>query len=64
MKAIDMTKIYKRFKGKWVALESPEEKKVIASASTLKEVVAKARKKGVTLPFVLQIPKRILPIVG
>lgn len=64
MKAIDMTKVYSNYKGKWVALKGPKSAKVVASAKTLKEVLQKAQKRGVAMPVVTQIPKEILPIVG
>ncbi len=67
MPAIDMTMIYsnKNYKGKWVALKSfisnPE---VVAYAKTLKETLKKAEKKGFEHPVIMQIPKKVLPIVG
>lgn len=61
--AIDWTKIYKKYKGLWVALKS-DEKTVVASAKTLKEVLNKAQKKGIEHPMVTQIPRKILPIIG
>lgn len=64
MKALDMTKVYKNYKGKWVALEGPTSNKVIASAKTLEEVLEKAKQKGFDLPVVTQIPKEVLPIAG
>lgn len=64
MKALDMTKVYKDYKGKWVALEGPNSNKVVASGKNLKKVVEEAQKKGIALPVVAQIPKKILPIVG
>ena len=64
MKAIDMKKVYRDYKGKWVALEGPGSNKVVASAKTLTEVLRIAKKKGFDLPLVTQIPKKILPIVG
>ncbi len=64
MKALDMTKVYKNYRGRWVALEAPNSNKVIVSGKTLAEVLEKAKKKGFNLPLVTQIPKRPLPIVG
>ena len=64
MKAIDMKKVYKNYKGKWVALEGPDSNKVVAAGWTLNEVLDKAKKKGFDLPLVTQIPKKVLPIVG
>lgn len=59
-----MTKVYKNYKGKWVALEGPNSNKVVASGKNLKRVVEEAKKKGYELPMMMQVPKEILPIVG
>lgn len=64
MKALDMTKVYRDYKGKWVALEGPNSNKVVASGKDLKKVIEEAKRKGVEIPTVAQIPKRLLPIVG
>lgn len=65
MKSLNMTQIYKNYKGKWVAIENFETNPlVIASGITLKEALDKARKKGYKHPAVTQIPKEVLPIVG
>lgn len=59
-----MTKVYRDYKGKWVALEGPESNKVVAFGKNLKKVVADAEKKGYKMPVMMQVPKRFLPIVG
>lgn len=64
MKAIDMTKVYGNYKGKWVALEGPNSNEVVASGKNLKEVLKKAEQKGFRMPMMMQVPKEILPIVG
>lgn len=64
MKALDMTQVYRHYKGKWVALEGAGSNRVVASAKTLEEVLKKAKQKGFDLPLVTQIPKKVLPIVG
>lgn len=65
MKTVDMTKIYKNYKGKWVAIENFETNpRVLASGGSLREVLGKARKKGHEHPAVTQIPREVLPIVG
>ena len=56
MKAIDMTKIYRKYKGKWVALTS-DEKSVISSGKTAKEVYDQAHKKGFQEPILMTVPK-------
>ncbi|MDO8599883.1 MAG: DUF5678 domain-containing protein, partial [bacterium] len=62
MKAIDMTHIYsdKRYKGKWVALKSHEEREVVAYDRTLKGVLIKSAKMGTPHPAVMQVPEEIL----
>lgn len=64
MKTIDMTDIHKKYKGLWVALKGPSSNIVIASGKTLKTTMRKAKKEGYKLPVMLQVPKRVLPIVG
>ena len=64
MKAIDMTRIYRDYKGKWVALKSPTDMTVVASAKTLQEALFKAQKKGIKMPLMVDVPKEMLPIVG
>lgn len=48
--AIDWTKIYKNYKGKWVALAS-DEKTVLGAGETAREALAKASKKSTQTPF-------------
>ena len=64
MKAIDMTKIYRDYKGKWVALKGPTSTTVVASGKTLHEALVKAQKKGVKMPMMVDVPKKVLPFVG
>lgn len=64
MKTIDMTKVYSNYKGKWVALKGPNSNKVVAFGKNLKKVVEAAQEKGISIPVVAQIPKKVLPIVG
>jgi len=59
-----MKKVYGNYKGKWVALRGPNSNKVVAFGKNLKRVVEAAQKKGISMPVVAQIPKRVLPIVG
>lgn len=59
----DFTKIYKSYKGKWVAL-SPDENKVLAAGNTLKKILDSAKKKGHTHPIVMKIPPSVVPYVG
>ena len=48
--AIDWTKIYKKYKGLWVALKK-DEKTVVASGKTVREVMEKAKKRVITTRF-------------
>jgi hypothetical protein len=61
--AIDWTKIYKKYKGLWVAL-ADDEQTVLGSGNTLQEALMKAKKKGETDPIVMRIPSEITSYVG
>lgn len=61
--ATDWTKLYKKYKGLWVALED-DEITVIASGKTLREVAEKAKKKGCKVPIVHKVPAEMIPYVG
>jgi len=63
MAAIDWTKIYKIYRGKWVALMD-DEITVISAGKTLEETSQKAKKKGFKDPIFMNVPKRLLPFVG
>lgn len=65
MAAIDMTKIYKDYKGKWVAMINYNtHPKVVASGETLDETLQKAEDQGFKNPVVSQIPKKLMYFVG
>lgn len=61
--AIDWTKIYKKYKGLWVALKD-DEKTVIASGKTAKEAWEKAQKKGYAKPILTFMPKKLATYIG
>jgi len=61
--AIDWTKIYKKYKGLWVALED-DEKTVISSGKTAKEAWDKAIKKGYKKPILTHMPDKLVAYVG
>ena len=63
MKPIDMTKIYRKYKGKWVAL-TPDRKTVITSGLTAKQVYDEAHQKGFKEPILTKIPTEIAILVG
>ena len=60
---IDWTKIYKKYKGRWVALKD-DHKTVVASGKTPEEVLKLASKKGFIDPFLTRVPEKVLPFVG
>ena len=61
--AIDWTKIYKKYKGLWVALLD-DEKTVIASGKTATSAWEKAQKSGHKKPIMFRVPSEIIPYVG
>ena len=62
-KALDFTKIAKKYKGKWVSL-TEDEKKVISSSRSAKETIEKAKKEGYKNPILFKVPIAVLPYVG
>jgi len=61
--AIDWTKIYKKYKGYWVALKD-DEKTVIASGKTAREALKRAKKEGYKKPILFRVPTEIIAYVG
>lgn len=61
--AIDWTKIFKKYKGLWVALKE-DEKTVISSGKTAKETWDKAKATGYENPILFRVPTKIIPYVG
>lgn len=61
--AVDWTKIYKRYKGLWVALLD-DEQTVVGSGKTLKEALLKAQKNGHNSPILSRIPNTLDAYVG
>lgn len=53
MKIVDLSKILTKYKRGWLAL-SPDNRSLIARGKTLKEVLQKAKKKGIENPSVLK----------
>ena len=62
MKAIDLSKVYNKYKGLWVALIN--DTKVISADKSVRKVVEEAKKKGYDQPLLFKIPKNDLPFVG
>ena len=63
MAAIDLTDIYKKYKGKWVAL-AEDEQTVLESGEKATTVYEKAKARGYKKPILMKIPKEIIPYVG
>ncbi len=63
MKAIDWSPVYKKYKGKWVAL-ADDEVTVLASGETAKEAWEKALKSGFKNPILLGVPEKLTYFVG
>jgi len=61
--ALNWSKIYKKYKGYWVALKE-DNKTVVASGKTLKETIKKAKKKGYKDPIFFRVPTEIIPYIG
>lgn len=60
---IDLTEVYKKHQGKWVAMKE-EEAAVIASGESVSEVIRKSKKKGFSKPVVFKVPKENIPYIG
>jgi len=60
---IDWAPIIRKYKGRWVGLKE-DEKTVITSGKTAKEVMEKSKKKGFPLPMLLRVPTKIVPYIG
>lgn len=63
MSAIDWTDIYEKYKGLWVALQD-DEKTVVASGDTPREVMERAQEKGLGKPILFRVPTKIVPYIG
>ncbi|MDP3741093.1 MAG: DUF5678 domain-containing protein [bacterium] len=61
--AIDLTKIYQKYKGLWVALKD-DKVTVVAAGKTVKEVLDEASAKGFIDPILFKVPTRIIPQIG
>ena len=61
--AKDWTKLYKKYKGMWVALDSDEET-VLGFGATVKEAVKKAKLKTTHMPFLTRVPTTLDAYIG
>lgn len=55
-RAVDLTRVFKNYRGKWVALSSSDQTKVIGSGRTLKQALRQSVKKGENDPVFLSVP--------
>ena len=62
MKLIDLSQVYKKYKGLWVA--PVNETEVISADKSVRKVVEEAKKKGYEKPLLFKVPKNDLPFVG
>lgn len=60
---INWTKLYSRYKGKWVALKS-DERTVVASGKSASEALMKAKEKGYEKPILTRMPINLHTVVG
>ena len=61
--SIDWSKLYKKYKGLWVALKQ-DEQTVIASGKTAKEAWEKAINEGYAKPVLNHVPEELVYYVG
>ena len=59
----DWSKIYKKYKGLWVAFLD-DEQTVVGSGKTLKEALNEAQKMGYKEPIMNRMPDTLAPYVG
>lgn len=61
--AIDWSNLYKKYKGKWLALKK-DEKTVIGVGNTAIQAFNKAKDSGYDNQILTKIPTKLLPYVG
>ncbi len=60
---IDWTKIYKKYKGLWVALKD-DEVTIVGSGKTLKQALNQAKKSGYPEPIMMRVPDKLITFAG
>lgn len=60
---VDWTNICKKYKGLWVGFKD-DEKTVVASGKSVREVMNKAKKRRYLQPLLFRVPSEIVPYVG
>ena len=61
--AKNLTKIYERYKGLWIALADDEET-VVGYGKSAREALEKARKEGYSEPILTLVPEKLTAYVG
>jgi hypothetical protein len=59
----DWSKLYKKYKGMWVALAS-DEMTVLGVGKTVKEALSKSTKKSKETPILTRMPENLVSYVG
>ena len=59
----DFTPIYKKYKGKWVAMDKTFTK-VVVSGKTSSTVYQKAKKMGYKVPNIFKVPSNLTAFIG
>lgn len=61
--AMDWSKLYRNYLGKWIALKD-DEITVVGSGETAKEALQKAQSKGYSKPILYRVPAKLIPYIG
>lgn len=59
----DWTKLYKKYKGQWVALDA-DEKTVMGHGATVRDAIKEAKKKTSKDVFLTRVPDNLEAFVG
>lgn len=60
---MNLTNVYKKYKGLWVTLDT-ELKKVVSADTNAKKAYKEAIEKGYKKPTLFKVPKQNLPYIG
>lgn len=60
---VDLTEIYKKYKGLWIVIDE-KLKKVISADKNAEKAYKKAIEEGYRKPILFKVPKRNLPYFG
>lgn len=61
--AIDWTKLFKKYKGLWVAL-TEDEQTVVGSGKNAKSALEDAARHGIVRPILMKMPPKLVSYVG